>query len=132
MTRVLRFGAIVLVAVVLATCSSDEKLPTGQAGPGWLALRLSTQAADAGGVLLSVRGGAVDSVRSAFPHVFEKRVGPLTKIVVAGDLSNGVIAEIFVPDAGASASYTVTVDQAAARTLQQRDPADYDVTVEPQ
>ncbi len=120
-----------LAIVALSTCGDSP--PTQQNdGPGWLDVVLTTQESDAGGVLFTIRGGDVDSVRSSFPDVFDKRVGPLTKVVVAGNLTAGVIAEIFVPDVGTAASYSATVDQAAARTLEQRDPADYDVTIERQ
>ncbi len=51
------------------------------------------------------------------------------KIAVVGSLASGVIAEIFVPDVERAANYSASVDQAAARTLEQRDVADYEVSV---
>ena len=126
MSRGRRITALGFFAVALSTCG-ESTTPT-ETGPAWVSLRLTTDETDAGGVLLTVRG-VVDSVRSSYPDVFDKRVGRFTKIAVVGDLVPGVIAEIFVRDAVLASDYTVTVDEAAARTLEQRDAANYMVTV---
>ena len=120
-----------LACIITATLTCGESDPptSTESGPGWISLELTTQTTDAGGLLMTIRG-KVDSIRSTSHDTFAKQVGPLTKVVVAGNLTSGIIAEIFVPDANlAVASYTASVDQAAARTLDQRDPADFEVAV---
>ena len=115
--------------LVLSTCGDTGPGPIDQKESGWVTVTLATDETDVGGVLMTIRGGQVDSVRSSYPHVFNKDVGPLQKVAVVGDIVAGPIAELYVPDRSLTASYTATVDQVAARTLEQRDPADYVVTV---
>ncbi len=123
-----RLRAVVLAFLIASTFTcGDSTTPTPLTGPGCLPLQLETSATDAGGVLVTIRGGAVDSVRSAVHDVFSKRVGPLMKVAVVGNLTAGVIAEIFVPDS--ERAYSASVDQAATRMLDQRDVADYEVSV---
>ena len=128
-----RLRVVVLTLLIASTFTcGDSTTPMPAAlitGPGWLPLQLETSATDAGGVLVTIRGGAVDSVRSAVHDVFSKRVGPLMKVAIIGDLTAGVIAEIFVPDTERASNYSASVDQAAGRTLEQRDVADYEVKV---
>jgi hypothetical protein len=126
-----RLRAVVLALLIASTftCGDSTTSMPALTGPGWLPLQLQTSATDAGGVLVTIRGGAVDSVRSAIHDVFSKRVGPLTKVAVAGNLASGVIAEIFVPDTQRASNYSASVDQAAAQTLEQHDVADYEVSV---
>lgn len=126
-----RLRAVVLALLVASTFTCGDSTTTMPAltGPGWIPINLATSATDAGGILVTIRGGAVDSVRSAVHDVFSKRVGPLMKVAVVGNLASGVIAEIFVPDTERASNYSVSVDQAAARTLDQRDVADYQVSV---
>ena len=85
-------------AFVLSTCGDagpeQPGAPAGQAGPGWITVTLTTNETDAGGVLMTIRGGPVDSVRSSYPHVFDKAVGPLQKVAVVGDIVAGTIAEL--------------------------------------
>lgn len=114
---------------VLSTCGDSGPEPIAQEEAGWVTVTLATNETDAGGVLMTIRGGPIDSVRSAYPHVFIKEVGPLQKVAVVGNIVAGPIAEIFVADLSLASTYTATVDQVAARTLEQRDPADYTVTV---
>jgi len=126
----LRVVVLTLLIASTFTCGdSTTPMPALITGPGWLPLQLETSATDAGGVLVTIRGGAVDSVRSAVHDVFSKRVGPLMKVAIIGDLTAGVIAEIFVPDTERASNYSASVDQAAGRTLEQRDVADYGVKV---
>jgi hypothetical protein len=127
--RRLRTAVLALLIASTLTCGESTTPMPAVTGPGWLSLQLATQATDAGGVLVTIRGGSVDSIRSAVHDVFSKRVGPLMKVAVVGNLTAGVIAEIFVPDSQRASDYSAAVDQAAARTLEQRDVADYEVSV---
>ena len=114
---------------VLSTCGDAGPESIAQEEAGWVTVTLATNQTDAGGVLMTIRGGPIDSVRSYYPHVFNKEVGPLQKVAVVGNIVAGPIAEIFVADLSLASTYTATVDQVAARTLEQRDPANYTVTV---
>jgi hypothetical protein len=127
--RRLRVVVLALLITSIFTCGDSTTPMPALTGPGWLPLQLATSATDAGGVLVTIRGGGVDSVRSAVHEVFSRRVGPLMKVAVVGNLASGIIAEIFVPDTERASNYSASVDQAAALTLEQRDVADYDVSV---
>jgi hypothetical protein len=128
MMRAARAGAavaVVALATGLATCDSGPQ-------PGWLQLRVAGPAADNAGMLLTVIGGPIDSVRSALPTLLTAPPGASSvRMIVAGDAVSGVVAEIFVPDVGDAALYAGAVEQVAAvGTFAQRDPAGYRLTVE--
>ncbi len=127
--RWVRTAGLALLIASTLTCGESTTPMPALTGPGWLSLQLKTSATDAGGVLVTIRGGAVDSIRSVIHDAFAQPVGPLTKVAVVGNLTAGVIAKIFVPDTQLASRYSATVDQAAARTLEQREPGDYEVTV---
>ena len=101
--------------------------------PGWLQVRLNSPYTDDGGIMFSVRGGQVDSIRSAYSDLFTSQVDSTSiRVIVAGDLSSGVIvAEILVPDMESSANYLATVEQVAAReTFLQREASGFSLAVE--
>jgi hypothetical protein len=114
------------LAIVLATCGDGA--PTS----GWLRVSLSGPSTDNAGVLFAITGGPVDSVRSAFPHLFSTAPGDsAVRVIVAGASVSGVVAEIAVPDVGALALYRATVEQVAAGgTFAQREPGGFRLTVE--
>jgi hypothetical protein len=120
---------VVLLAMGVGTCGDS----TGNDKPttGWLSLSLATPNADDGGILFTVSGARIDSIRSTHPHVLLNRESASSvRVVIAGDLSAGVIGEILVPDTRAAAQYTGVVHEVAARaTYQQRPPTGYTVTV---
>lgn len=122
-------GAVAL-ALGLLTCGDD---PVQPATPGWLNLRLSTPNADDGGILFTVGGAQVDSVRSTFPNIFLRREsGSTVRVVIVGSLGAGVIGQILVPDTRSASAYTAAVLEVAARgTFVQRSPDGYGLTVEP-
>ena len=128
MKRIRAFALACIIASTF-TCGDNDPTTSTESGPGWISLELTTQVTDAGGLLVTIRG-KVDSIRSNSHDAFVKQVGPLAKVAVVGNLTSGAIAELFVPDASlAVAGYTASVDQAAARTLEQRDSADFAVAV---
>ena len=116
------------LAFVLVTCSESDPGP-GPTGPGWLSLSLESPRSDDGGVLISVTGGQIDSVRSSYADLFSTTASQSARMIISGNIVSGVVAEIFVPDVGQSASYSVALDEVAARTFEQRNPADYSVAV---
>jgi len=117
------------LAAGLVTCTET----TEPSRPGWLLVRLSTPNTDDGGILFTISGGSVDSVRSSYPDLFTQKDSLVTQVVVAGNIVAGGIVEIRVPDLTASGSYVATVDQVATRaTFAQRNPQQYSLAVERQ
>jgi hypothetical protein len=127
--RWVKLALVVLLAVCVGTCGDS----TGNDKPstGWLQLSLATPNADDGGILFTVSGAQIDSVRSTHPHVLINRESASSvRVIIAGDLSAGVIGEIHVPDTRAAGQYTGVVHEVATRTTyQQRPPTGYTVTV---
>ncbi len=120
---------LVGLAAGVVTCSET----TEPSAPGWLLVRLTTPNTDDGGILFTISGGSVDSVRSTYPNLFTEKDSLVTQVVVAGDIVAGGIVEIRVPDLTASGSYVATVDQVATRTtFAQRSPQQYSLAVERQ
>jgi len=121
--KALRALGLAALVVVLGTCDGPR--------PGWLRVRLVSPNADDGGVLFTVSGGPIDSVRSSFPDCYSAQQGATWRVLVAGAPVTGVMAEIWVPDVGAVASYAGTVEQVAhVSTYAQRPTGAYGVSVE--
>lgn len=114
--RSLRVLALLALVGSLAGCGSSDG-NGGAAVPGTLTLTLTTPHANDGAILFTVNG-VVDSV-SGKPMVQSGSylIHPtFTKIVIAGDITSGPVATLYVPDVKTAASYKVTVNQAAVRT----------------
>lgn len=127
--RVLFAVGVVAGAVVLSTCGSDPQEPT----PGWANITLTTANADDGGIVFTISGPAVDSVRSAFRNVFTRRESATqVRALVIGTLRDrAVVAQVLVPDMGNLSGYSATVTEVAARapSLTQRSVAGYTLTL---
>ena len=129
-------GWILFAAVLLVGCGDSgpsEPGPSKDPVPGWLKVRYSAQDGDNGGVLFTVRGPRISSVRSSYTQLFTSVVDSITvRILVAGDLEPSlVLAEIQVPDVESVGSYSATVEQVASRlTFLQRQPSTVSLTVE--
>ena len=127
--RALRYLALAAVTALVASCGSsgDEGGPEA----GVLRLTLDTPNAGDGAILFrvtgeidSVAGGAMmqDGSYGTFPT--------FTRIVVSGDLTDGPVAYLFVPDVNAISTYVVTVEQVAVKaTNAQRSLAGYSIAV---
>jgi hypothetical protein len=117
-----------LTVLILAGCG-------GGTGPsaGSLNVDLSTPYTDDGGLLLAFVGGPVDSIESAGNQLYITRAQTDSlMVIVAGQLTGGTIARIYVPDIRLAANYSAAVVQGAARdSYTQRDPASYSITVMP-
>ena len=107
----------------------------GDSGPtaGVLALTLNTPNTGDGAVLFRVNGGVVDSIAGS-PMVLDGNyntfTGNLSRVVVAGPITDGIIAYLFVPDVSKVGTYTVTMEQAAANSnFAQRSLAGYSIAV---
>ncbi len=111
MSRLRWIFAMVAALSVGAACSDN---PTGGgARAGTLTLRLTTPHADDGAMTFEVSGAPIDSA-------------------TAGNLANGAVVTLHVPDVGAAASYTANVLEVADRQDALRPSlAGYALTVAP-
>lgn len=129
--RLLRMVGAASLMFALAQCGGSDGGPSGPV-PGSLSLNLNTPNANDGAVMVTINGGVVDSVSTAaMAQYTSSTIQPgYTKIVVAGNITDGVIAKIWVPDVHAKSSYTVVVSQAAVRnTFTQQTVTGYSVTL---
>jgi hypothetical protein len=112
--RSLRVLALLALVVLLGSCGSSD----GNGGhAGTFTLTLNTPHTDDGAILFKVNG-VVDSVTGG-PMVQDGSylINPtFTRVVAAGNLVDGVVAKIWVPDVTIIGSYSITVEQAAKRT----------------
>ncbi|MGD2122858.1 MAG: hypothetical protein PVJ76_13985 [Gemmatimonadota bacterium] len=127
--------ALLVLGMAALSCgdsTTSEPEPDPDPIPGWLKVRLTTSNGDDGGIMFTVSGPQIDSVRSSYPDFFKADSGPASvRIIVAGHLtSGGVVAEVLVPDVQSPDDYTATVEQLAARdTYEQRPVASASLAV---
>jgi hypothetical protein len=116
--RHLRILALVATVGFVANCGGGGGGGGGGPEPGFLNLTLSTPNANDGAVLFRVVGGTVEDVLAgAMVQDGSFTIQPsLTRIVVAGNIVDGVVAQIEVPDIADVANYSVVMEQATIRT----------------
>ena len=127
--RPIRVLGLLALAAFAAGCGGGGG---DSAEPGFLDLTLNTPNADDGAVLFRVVGGDVDSVvAGAMVQDGSYTVqSNFTRIVAAGNLTDGVVARIAVPDVGNVGDYSVVMEQVAVRnTFAQRGLLNYSITV---
>lgn len=111
----------VLFTIVVLTLSAACNDSTGYGGPvgaGTLVLQLTSPHPDDGAVLFEVTGPAIESAGTANAslRVFTRRDGTSRVVgAVVGDLANGAVATLQVPDRGAAAAYSARVLEVADR-----------------
>jgi hypothetical protein len=128
--RTLKILGILTAGVVLANCGGGG----GEPGPvkGFLDVTLNTPNADDGAILLKVQGGEIDSVvGGAMAQYGGYTIQPsFTRIVVAGNITDGIVARVQVPDINNAGAYSATVEQVAVRNSSTtRSTAGYTLTV---
>lgn len=127
--RVCFAAGVIAGAMTLSTCGSDPQEPT----PGWVNVTLTTPNTKDGGIVFTISGPAVDSLRSSLPNVFTRRESATqVRAVVIGTLWDGaVVAQVLVPDVGNLSGYSAVVTEVAARapSFAQRPVADYSLTL---
>lgn len=113
--RSFRILGLALLTAVVGGCGGDSG---GSSGPEAGVLRLTLDTPNTGdgailfrvtGVVDSVQGGAMmqDGSYNKFPT--------FTRIVVAGNLTDGPVAYLFVPDVHDISTYAVTIEQVAVK-----------------
>ncbi len=116
-----RFGLAAGLACFGLGCGSGTEPPPPPppppAGPGPISFELVTPAdVEDGALLLTVLGGAVDSVTGAAGYeVFHALTPAGAKAIVIGSIVDGPLVRVWVPDASRSARYAVQVEEGAAR-----------------
>lgn len=130
-------GAVVLAAITLA-CSGDSNNggtgpPQDVSNPGFVNVTLSTPNSNDGALLLTLSGGAIDSLTASSGSIFFAATGTNTfRVMVAGTIANGPIVRFWMPDRRNITSYTATLEQAAARsTYDQQDLSGYSLSIVP-
>lgn len=114
------FVLALALAASLAACGSST--PTGATPPpppgptgGWLTLQLTTPSSNDGAVQFAITGPAIDSVSIIGYDGFSAADNGTMNLVVTGQVGNGDIARIHVPDLSLTVQYRATVAAAAAR-----------------
>jgi len=104
--------------------------PTPPPARGWLNLQLTTPNSDDGGIVFTVAGGPIDSVRFVHEGFSSAVSDSIWSFLATGELSNGAIAQLFVPNVNKPAIYRPEIQQVAALvTYEQRDLAGYRLQV---
>ncbi|HJU87935.1 MAG TPA: hypothetical protein VJ672_01000 [Gemmatimonadaceae bacterium] len=118
---------MVLCAVILASACDDGGPGAPAPEPGPLNVVLATPRDDDGAVMFSISGGAVDSITALGYGIFTSQTAhDAHRVVVNGDIVDGPIARIWVPDRLGIGAYTLSIEQVAARgTYEQQQAAGY-------
>ena len=81
------------------------------------------------GALLVVEGPGIDSVRAPGFELFQSESSSPRRIVVAGTLTTGPIAEFQVPDRALHAQYRVRLLEVTGEDYSLRDLSEYEVVI---
>ena len=122
--------APLLVAAATWSCTDDVVQPPAAPDPGVLTIELTAPptARDIGALLL-VEGPGIDSVRAPGFELFQSEApGPL-RIVVAGVLTTGPIAEFQMPDRALRTQYRVRLLEVTGEDYSLRDLSGYEVMI---
>ena len=106
--------------------------PTPSLAPvtGWLKVQLTTPNSDDGGIMFTVAGGPIDSVRFVHEGFSSAVSDSIWRFLATGELSNGAIAQLLVPNVDNASVYRPEIQQVAALvTYELRDLAGYRLQV---
>ena len=97
---------------------------------GWLNVQLTTPNSDDGGIVFTVAGGPIDSVRFVHEGFSTAVSDSIWRFLATGKLSNGAIAQLLVPNVDNPSVYRPEIQEVAALiTYEQRDLAGYRLQV---
>lgn len=118
------------VVLVVAACGGDTATTPI---PGTLSLRLHTPNSNDGALVVVVSGGPVNGVRPVGGlELARQSDGAGTHLMLVGDLAEGVVATVDIPDISRASAYVATLEQVADRTsFSLLDAAAYQVTITP-
>ena len=134
MIRATKTGAIVLAALTIACRGNADIQGTGlddTINPGFVNITLTTPNSNDGALLLTLSGGAVDSLAATAGTIFFASTGTNTfKVMVAGTIADGPVVRFWMPDRRNVAQYVATLEQAAVRsTYVQQDIGGYSLSI---
>jgi hypothetical protein len=120
-----------LLLPLLAGCHGDAVSPPT---PGTLTVLLSTPNHNDGAVVLVISGGPVSAVHAVGSLEVARQVDASgTHVVVVGDVIEGALVTIDIPDLSRADAYVATLEQVADRTtFALLDPGSYLLTITPQ
>ncbi len=128
-----RMAAVCLFTSLISCGGGGPGTGPPQAISGEVTLVLSGSGTTDGALLLRISGGPVDAIAPVGPVTTDGAPlagGAQFRAVVTGNLANGDLARIRVPDVAAAGAYTVVIEQVADRnTFALLDPAGRSVTV---
>jgi len=125
--------SLVIAAFVLASCDDTISTPSsGSLLPGWLNVHLTTASQGSEALLFQIVGGPVDSISSENYTVFANaQASDQVRVLLVGNLTNDVVARIWVPDPSAIARYHLVLEQAASeRDFGQQSVSGYSMKLE--
>ena len=127
--------SFMIVVSALAACDNDE--PGGLSlpeisPPGWLDVRLTGDPGNSEALLFEVVGGPADSVASENHRVFTNVQTPeRLRVLLVGDLTNDVVAKVWVPNPSELDRYQIVLEQAAeGQEFQQEPVSTYSLSLE--
>lgn len=127
--RSFRILGLALLTAAVASCGGGD----GGSHDGWLRLTLNTPNVGDGAILFRIQGGEIDSIAGG--AMMQKgefnQFSTYMRVVVAGDLVDGPVAYIKVPDTRDVASYIATVEQVStdAPPHTQRSLSGYSISI---
>lgn len=125
------------VVAVTMSCGGDGDeitVPsTPSADPGFVNVSLSTPNSNDGAIMFTLAGGVIDSLTPAGGTLFSASTGTNRfRAIVAGTITDGTVLRFWMPDRRNIASYTATLEQAAARsTYEQQGLSGYSLSIVP-
>jgi hypothetical protein len=128
----LRAPVLAIVLLAASSCGGGDGGGTASNPvPGTLNLSLSSPNTDDGAVLFTVTGGPIDSVIPELYTTFSTRVDANTRrVVVAGNVVDGLLVRIRVPDVSKVGDYGASIGQVASRTSHTLRPVGiYSITI---
>lgn len=132
MRRATWISAAVLAGVIAGCGGGDGGPPPPTVGD--LTVSFFQGSGQPGAILLTISGGAVESVSVPAGLGLQASSGPLTpgitRVVIIGTLHTGDILKVRVPDVAQATSYQVRIDQVADDvTFALIDPAPFTLTI---
>jgi hypothetical protein len=106
---------VVIATSVLVGCENDvTPLSSEDSVENWLDVRLTGTLEGSSALLFQVVGGPVDSVSSDKHTVFySEQTSNELQVLLVGELTNDVVARVWVPDPSLSERYSAVLEQSA-------------------
>lgn len=123
-----RHGLLLSLLAFLAACGNGGE----PSGAGDLFVTYQAENADAGAMVLTISGGAVETVSSVGGQVvsFSTPFPTTTRVVVFGPFGTGDLLRIRVPDVSQATGYVVRAEQVAhTESFALLDPTQHTFTV---